>query len=172
MLNFRTRWPHPISASVSLCGVLAASSVPGVAYAAVSSSATLSVSASVQASCDFSVGSLDFGLYTGSQKDATTTISVVCTNTTPFSVGLYAGSTAGATIANRMMTGAGDTTYKYALYMDSEHIQPWGTTVGTDTYGGTGSGNSQTLTVYGRLPAAQFVRPGAYYDSITATITY
>jgi spore coat protein U-like protein len=37
---------------------------------------------------------------------------------------------------------------------------------------GTGNGNAQTLTVYGQLPAGQYVTPGAYADTITATITY
>jgi len=28
------------------------------------------------------------------------------------------------------------------------------------------------LTVYGQIPGGQFVTPGAYVDTITATVTY
>lgn len=47
----------------------------------------------------------------------------------------------------------------------------WGNTAGT-MVGGTGNGSAQTLTVYGEVPAGQAVTPGAYVDTITATITY
>jgi spore coat protein U-like protein len=36
----------------------------------------------------------------------------------------------------------------------------------------TGSGTAQTLTVYGQVPAGQFVTPGNYADTITVTLTY
>jgi spore coat protein U-like protein len=37
---------------------------------------------------------------------------------------------------------------------------------------GTGNGAIQALTVYGQTPAGQYVSPGSYTDTITATITY
>lgn len=60
----------------------------------------------------------------------------------------------------------------YALYSDSGRTTNWGNTVSTDTVPGTGNGSAQTLTVYGRIAAAQYVTPGSYADTITATITY
>ncbi|WP_277971552.1 spore coat protein U domain-containing protein, partial [Sphingomonas echinoides] len=33
-------------------------------------------------------------------------------------------------------------------------------------------GSSQSLNVYGRIPAGQLPTPGAYSDTLTATITY
>ena len=70
------------------------------------------------------------------------------------------------------MTGPAGATLAYALYQDSAHTINWGNTVGTDTVSGTGNGSAQTLTVYGEVPAGQSVTPGAYTDTITATITY
>lgn len=66
------------------------------------------------------------------------------------------------------MTGPAGATLAYALYQDSAHTINWGNTVST----GTGNGSAQTLTVYGEVPAGQSVTPGAYTDTITATITY
>ena len=60
----------------------------------------------------------------------------------------------------------------YAMYTDSARSVNWGQTIGTDTVVGTGNGASQALTVYGSVPAGQYVAPGAYSDTITATVTY
>ena len=60
----------------------------------------------------------------------------------------------------------------YGVYSDAERTKNWGTTAATDTVSGTGTGAAQPLTVYGRVPAAQFVTPGVYTDTIIATVTY
>ena len=60
----------------------------------------------------------------------------------------------------------------YRLFSNSGRTTNWGNTVGTDTVAGTGSGAVQSLTVYGQIPAGQYLRPGNYADTITATITY
>jgi spore coat protein U-like protein len=44
--------------------------------------------------------------------------------------------------------------------------------VSTDTVAGTGNGAAQAITVYGQAAAGQYVAPGSYADTITATITY
>ncbi len=152
---------------------LLAVALPGrQAMAAATATSNFTVSATVQATCLISAGNLSFGTYTGSQVDASSTISVTCTNTTPYDVGLSAGTTTGATTSTRKMAGTGGATLNYALYTDSGHLSNWGNIVDTDAVEGTGNGSAQSLTVYGRLPAAQYVTPGAYSDTITATITY
>jgi len=103
---------------------------------------------------------------------STSTITVTCTNTSPYNVGLNAGTAPGATVTTRKMSGPGGALLAYALYQDAAHSINWGNTVGTDTVAGTGNGNAQALTVYGQVGAGQFVTPGAYVDTITATITY
>jgi spore coat protein U-like protein len=70
------------------------------------------------------------------------------------------------------MTGPGSATLAYSLAQDSGHATNWGNTVGTDTEAGTGNGSAQSLAVYGQVAAGQYVAPGAYADTITATISY
>jgi len=75
-------------------------------------------------------------------------------------------------VTNRSMTGPSSSHLAYKLFSNSGHTTNWGNTVGTDTVAGTGTGAAQSLTVYGQITAAQFVRPGSYTDTVTATITY
>jgi spore coat protein U-like protein len=146
--------------------------VPTLPAGAATTTATFAVTATIQATCLITATALAFGTYTGTQADATSTLSVTCTNTTPYNVGLSAGAGTGATVTARKMTGPGAALLGYALFSDAGRVQNWGTTIGTDTLAGTGNGNAQTLTVYGRVAAGQLIAPGAYTDTVTATITY
>ncbi|MBD3828781.1 MAG: spore coat U domain-containing protein [Stenotrophomonas sp.] len=159
------------SASVVAAMLLGACLMPGAAQAATATT-TFQVTATVLATCQVSATPLAFGNYAGSQTDATSTISVTCTNGTAYNVGLDAGTADGATVTTRKMTGPGGALLGYALYSDSARITNWGNTVGTDTVTGTGTGLAQTLTVYGRIPAGSMPTPGAYADTITVTVTY
>jgi len=138
---------------------------------AATATASFNVTATVVATCSISATALAFGNYTGAQTDNTSTISVTCTNTTPYNVLLNPGSATGATVTTRKMTN-GANTLGYALYSDTGRTVNWGQTVGTDTVAGTGNGSAQTLTVYGRIAAGQLVTPGSYTDSVTATVSY
>jgi spore coat protein U-like protein len=60
----------------------------------------------------------------------------------------------------------------YSLHSDAARTVVWGNTAGTDTVAGTGNGLAQTLTVYGNIPGGQLSAPGAYTDTVTATLTY
>jgi spore coat protein U-like protein len=159
--------PKLFAAGVGLLGTLAFN-LPAVAATA---TATMTVSATVDATCLITATPLAFGAYAGTQTDATSTLSVTCSNTTPYNVGLDAGLATGATVTSRAMTITG-ASLLYSLFQDAGRTTNWGNTVGTDTVAGTGTGSAQTLTVYGRIEAGQFVTPGAYTDTITATVTY
>jgi spore coat protein U-like protein len=63
-------------------------------------------------------------------------------------------------------------TTTYSVYRNSGHSQVWGNTTGTDTQSGTGTGSSQSLTVYGRVPSQTTPPPGIYTDTIVVTVTY
>ena len=139
---------------------------------AATANTTFQVTATVVATCLINANPLPFGNYTGTQTDATSSISVTCTNTTPYNVGLDAGTSTGATVNARKMVGPAGATLGYALFRDAARTQNWGNTVGADTQTGTGNGSAQTLTVFGRIPANAFPVPGGYADTITATITY
>ena len=133
---------------------------------------TFGVSATVQATCLIAATPLAFGTYTGAAATSSSTVSVTCTNTTPYNISLSPGLATGATVTTRKMTGPASAVLAYAMYSDSARSVNWGQTIGTDTVVGTGNGASQPLTVYGSVAAGQYVAPGAYSDTITATVTY
>lgn len=160
-----------ISTAVAVIAAVA-SSTP--AYAGTVST-TFLVTANVNVSCTIGATDLTFGDYDPlavSPKDGQSTVSVLCTNSAAWNIGLNAGTFAGATVTTRKMTGPGSYSLNYGLYSDAAHSVNWGNTVGTDTVSGTGTGGTQNNTVYGRIPATQNVGAGGYQDTITATVTF
>ncbi|MGE0829873.1 MAG: spore coat U domain-containing protein [Hyphomonadaceae bacterium] len=135
---------------------------------------TFEVSATVVASCDVSANDLAFGSYdpvSATPLDGATTVSVTCTNGTPYDISLNQGVGAGATVAARRMTHSGDTLI-YSLYSNSNHSSVWGQTDNVDRVEATGSGAAQVHDVYGRVPINQTSPAGAYTDTITVTVNY
>lgn len=125
----------------------------------------------VEPACTISANPLNFGNYSGAVVNSTTTLSVTCTSSTPYDVGLNAGTASGATVTNRMMTGPGGALLDYSLYSNSAHSTNWGNSTGS-WVAGTGTGSAQTLTVYGQIPANQHTVSGTYTDTIIATVNY
>jgi len=152
--------------------VLAGQSLGPGTYTDTISTATTSftVTAVVQATCSLSAIALAFGTYTGVVLKAQSTLTINCTNTTAYTIGLNAGTSSGSTVTSRLLTGAGGVEMGYSLFSDAARTVNWGLT--TNTVAGTGSGVAQTIPVYGQMPAGQPVKPGTYNDTITATITY
>jgi len=128
---------------------------------------TFQVTATVQATCTISATTMGFGTYTGVVAPSTSTITTTCTNTTPYTVGLSAGLGTLATVTARSMTGPASAQLNYGLYSDSAHSVNFATTANI-----TGNGSGQAITVYGQIPVGQYVAPGTYTDTITATVTY
>jgi spore coat protein U-like protein len=149
--------------------MIAASSAPVIAATA---TASLTISANVLSTCSLTGGSIPFGTYSAVAVDQTGTLSVLCTNGVPYTIALDAGTGTSATTTNRKMTGSVSGTLNYTLYRETGRTTNWGNTVGTDTVPGTGSGVSQTVTVYGRIPAAQTPLVGSYADTVTVTLAY
>ena len=146
----------------------------GVTTGAQAQSTTFNVTTSVGEACSVTASDLGFGAYdplSATNTDATTTLGVTCTLTTTYDVGLDAGTGTGATTTVRVME-FGANTLNYALYQETGRTTIWGENVGVDTVSGTGTGSSQALTIYGRIPALQSVTPGAYADLITVTVTF
>jgi len=131
---------------------------------------TFPVTAVVQKTCTVSAAPLSFGRYATARVSATSAITLTCTLTTAFSLALGVGTGSGATVTNRLMT-KGASTLLYSLWRDAIFQTPWGNTTGTSA-AGTGTGAMQNLTVFGEILAGHFVSPGAYADTIAATITY
>jgi spore coat protein U-like protein len=133
---------------------------------AATATTTFAVTATVVATCSVTATSLAFGNYTGDVNPATSTVSVTCTNSTPYTLSLSAGAATGATVTNRSMT-AGGVLLGYGLFSDSGHTTNFDTTASI-----TANGLAQPVTVYGQIPAGEYVAPGSYSDTITATVTY
>ncbi|MGA2674755.1 MAG: spore coat U domain-containing protein [Terracidiphilus sp.] len=153
----------------AVVSILALGLAPMSAFAG-TATANMAVSVTVNSNCTISANALGFGTYTGAVNQATTTLSVQCTNTTPYNVGLSAGATTNATVTTRQMLN-GTAALNYTLTTSSYTGTNWGNTSGS-WVGGTGNGNAQTLTVYGQIPAGQFVTPGSYADTVVATVNY
>ncbi len=137
------------------------------------------VNATVISACTVSGALLNFGsaidpLAAATPLDASSSLTVQCTNTTPYAVALNAGLNAGGATAftNRRMV-AGANTLAYQLYTDSGRSTVWGDgTSSSSTSSGTGTGSTQTMTIYGRVPSLSGAVPGAYADTVTVTISY
>lgn len=138
--------------------------------------ATFQVTATINPACTIQATQLNFGAYAEAQVNGQSTITVTCTSTTTWEVALNEGSSAGATIGNRRMTGPGRSSLNYELFTDAAHTIVWGdhpALPGQNTVSGVGTGSGQAVTVFGLIPADQRTpRPGAFLDTITATITF
>jgi spore coat protein U-like protein len=133
---------------------------------------TFSATATVVSNCLVSAQNIDFGTHgvLGANVDATGLVSVTCTPSTSYTVGLNGGNAGAPPAARKMSKGA--ETVTYGLYRDASRNLVWGNTIGADTAAGTGNGLAQNLTVYGRVPAQSTPSPGLYTDTIIATVTY
>ena len=132
---------------------------------------TFGVSATVLKDCIVSATPLAFGNYTGAVNTSTSTVTVTCTNTTGYTVGLGPGLASGATVTTRQMQN-GAALLNYGLFSNGTWTTNWGNTLATNWVTGTGNGAAQNITVYGQIPAGQYVTPGSYADTIAVTVTY
>ena len=157
----------------------AATAAPAAIYNNGTAVQNIAVSLTLQANCTIGSGAtLAFGSYgvLTSPINQQTTLSVTCTNTTPYNVGLDAGGVTGSTVASRLMagttTGNTGTTVGFQLYQDAGHSTVWGNTQGTDTVAGTGNGSTQSITVYGQVPVQSTPKPDTYQSTVVATVYF
>ncbi|MBR8223631.1 MULTISPECIES: Csu type fimbrial protein [Burkholderia] len=166
-----------LAASVAFAPALQPVAIAAV-YSNGTATAQFTVTLTIQANCTIAANPLAFGTagVLASAVNQQTTVSVTCTNSTPYNVGLDGGTVTGSTVASRLMggttTGNTSTTVGYQLYQDSGHTTIWGNTQGTDTVGGTGTGSAQVLNVYGQVPAQATPTPDTYQASVTATVYF
>ena len=106
-------------------------------------------------------------------------INATCNNGTLYSIYLGDGNNR-ISGGFRRMTNGSSQYIPYQLYKDSAYGTVWDATGGVASIGGsggvsgTGSGNAQTTTVYGKIPQGTTIasRPGAYSDNVVVTVTY
>ena len=143
---------------------------------AATATTTFKVTAKVASSCKVTATDLNFGAYDplAAALDGTSTITATCTAQTPYTIGLDAGLKAGGTTTRRM-TGddTATTLLSYELYSDTTRTAIWGAPGGTTTVEQSAlTGGALNYTVYGRIPASQYVPAANYADTVTVTVTY
>lgn len=143
------------------------------------STASFLVSLTITPGCTIAATPMTFTAVQGSATGpvaSTSTLSVACTTSTGFNIGLNAGSVANSTVTNRLLAGTltGNTaTVPFGLYQDAAHATLWGNTQGTNTIGDTGTGLAKTYTVYGQATLnATMPQPDTYTSTVTATVFF
>ncbi|WP_162854583.1 spore coat U domain-containing protein [Sphingobium estronivorans] len=139
-----------------------------------------SASACTLCSCSASTTGISFGGYdpgaTG-PKDGAGSVTLSCTGLISLAgtidITMSPGSS-GTPLARQMTQGAARLNYN--LYTDGSRTTVWGTgSASTGIVSATLTGLlsfSQTVSVYGRIPAGQWVQAGPYADSVIVTIAY
>jgi spore coat protein U-like protein len=153
--------------------VLGGMALAGGAAQATTTTATFWVTLLITAQCVInSTATLDLGSsgVINANHDQTTPLHIQCTNSTPYTIGLDAGTTTNATVSQRLLVN-GSATVNYNLYSDAPGGTVWGNTSGA-WVSSTGNGADQTFTIYGRVPAQTTPAPGTYTDLVTVTVTY
>ena len=164
---------------------VAALAFVGVASAA-TATANFQVKMTILKSCsvvagdasDISLGSVSS---TALNTNGTSNISVTCSKTTPYFIGLTpsvanSGNTTGA--GNMISTTAPTVNIDkvpYQLNSGSASGPVWGNTATASTVGngvsGTGTGLAQTIPVFATAASANFT-PDSYADTVTVTVNY
>jgi spore coat protein U-like protein len=141
----------------------------------------LTVQMVISASCTINAATLTFPSASGTSLlttavTANTTVSVTCTSTSPYAIGMGQGNNYSG--GNRMTNGTNF--LPYGLYVDAGYTHPWTTAASNNTctttnscYLGTGSGQPQPISIYGQVPTVTTApAPGTYSDTVLMTITY
>lgn len=146
---------------------------------AATDSANLTVGASVSNACSIGAGALNFGdltlLVNGglgttgtAAGTASQTVPVVCTNGASAAVTAGLGLNA-AVAVRKMISGSDLLTYELYTTADRDTILN-----SSNSISYTGTGSAQTVTIYGKVTAADMIsaKKGTYADTVALTITY
>ncbi len=121
---------------------------------------------------------VNFGTYdpTSSATTANGTVTIRCELNVdvvpPFTVSLSSGTSGNYNPRTMTLDGS---PLSYNLYTTASHVTVWGDgTNGTVTQASNGLLvlDAVNFTVYGRLPGSQFVKAGAYTDTIIVSVEY
>lgn len=147
---------------------------------------TFQVKITIQKSCTVTVGSasdINLGTVSASATDTSSsnTISVNCSKTTPYYIGLApsaanGGDSDGAGTMSSVANAAANTDkVPYTLHQTSATGPVWGNTATTTDAGngiaGTGSGVDTEFTVYAVAASANYT-PDDYADTVTVNVNY
>ena len=159
-----------------MCVALAALPATPRAQTIFTTTAGMPVRIEIVASCTVSASDLDFGAYASNSQtpaQGQTVIQLLCGAGTVAELSLDAGTGPGGnTSRRRMEQDGGHDRLDYDLFQDPARTIHWGDRSGVDTLEVLATGASQTVPIYGEIPAAQRVRDGNYSDMITITVKY
>lgn len=137
------------------------------------------VSATVQKNCTVSANDLSLGAVAagGTPASGSSTLSVACTYTTPYYIGLAPMNVVSTSGAGTMKGASGNNdVVAYQLYSNAGLTTPWGNTATVTSVGngvsGSGTGSAQTLTVYAKVTGSTDVQPGTYSDVVQVNVNY
>ena len=136
---------------------------------------SIDVSATVVPNCRIDLTPLRFGAYDplGSHStaalDAATDILLTCTRNSRATVVMDDGRGAAPGRDSRGLLFGNDR-LDYQIFSNSERTQIWGR--GSRAVQVSSVQSRQKLTVYGRIPPAQEVPSGTYFDVVTATVDF
>jgi len=139
---------------------------------------TLNVTATVANACTVTASNLALGnvAATSTSIAGSTTISVNCPNGTAYYIGLAPSNS--NTAGSGVLSGTGGNTDQVPYQLSSTAGPSgtvWGNTATASSVGngvsGTGTGASQTHTVYVTVPSANYT-PDTYTDTVTVTVNY
>lgn len=142
---------------------------------------TFEVSIEIEAACSITAGSgadIDLGTFASTATDISGNgaITVNCSNTVPYYVGLAPSNEATDGAGEMEPAGTSPDTVPYQLRSTSGSDGAiWGNTATSAEVGngvtGTGNGEDQQLTVYVTVADANYA-PDSYSDTVTVTVNY
>ena len=143
------------------------------------SPAVYATCAGLGCSCSVGTTAVAFGTYVPTtQKTANGNVAVTCSALVIFTVSYVISMAKGnsATYTPRFMNLLG-VHLNYNLYTTAGFTSIWGDTTGgtvtvSDSYTSIGLSTTRNYTVFGQVPASQFVNPGTYTDAVLVTVTY
>ncbi len=142
---------------------------------AATATTTFQVTATVANSCKVTATDLSFGAYdpVAGALNGTSVITATCTAQTPYTIGMNAGANSASAIGTTraMIAGAGQF-LSYELYSDATRSAVWGAPGGATVAQSALTGGALNYTVYGQIPASQYVPAASYADTINVTVTY
>lgn len=132
----------------------------------------LIVLANVAGECSVEGGTLDFGTYTGEEKNVDVPIGSNCNAPSNISISLSGGNI-GSPNDREMFRPADDEGFtdslKYQLYQDEARTDIWG--VFPEDSADFTAATSGTPTVFGQIEGGLTPTPGAYSDTVIITLT-
>ncbi|MGA7966887.1 MAG: spore coat U domain-containing protein [Gammaproteobacteria bacterium] len=151
----------------------AAIAMSGNAFSA-QTSTTMAVSMNISSGCSVTSSAMTFpGPTTPVDATATAQIDIICTDGTPFEIGLDAGAHSTDVAAREMQNSGTLVSIIYSIYMTGAHTTVWGNTQGVDTVAGTGNGFDQQFAAYGLAPLPSPVpAAGLYTDTVNVFVYF